>query len=318
MPYKIHTVVPDVVSAGSTDPITDVISSSINNNPQLESIITAGETMATHVILRSQQVACDFSSYAVAQTIDAVSLAPLCIATDNTHVGLVFYLAAIDACGDISASGHRSLTISSGAIVPRRITCDHRGDARMDVDVVVAKTSANNAIVISDANVALPDTDSGGVLYGARLWTLGTIKVANVALDDYTSVEFDLGNTVQTRGTESAIWDEYVEIRHHAPSITIRGIDPEWFKETAGIPIAGAACTHANTIIYLRKRVSGSPAFVADGVAEHIKFTAKGIATVQTAMTGQWDRFAETSLVIQCVYDGTDDPIEVDTTSAIT
>lgn len=306
-----------VVASPGYAVIPDCTSQSITNNPQLDSIITAGETMATHVILRSQRVVADFSTLAVAQAIDSVGLTPLCITTDNSHTGVIFYLASIDQCGAVSSSGHRSLTIKSGAVVPRRLQCDHRGDASISFDVVVAKPTANNAIVISDAD-NLPELDVVDVLVGARLWTLGGMKVGGVTLSNYTSFEIDFGNVVSTRGSQSDLWDTHVEVNTHAPSITIRGIDPTWFKESGGVPIAGLACTHANTIMYLRKRVTGSPAFVADNVAEHIKFTAKGIAVIDSAMSGQMHQFAETSLRIQCLYDGTDSPIEVDTTSAIT
>jgi hypothetical protein len=57
---------------------------------------------------------------------------------------------------------------------------------------------------------------------------------------------------------------------------------------------------------------------VADGTAEHIKFTAKGIASIETAFSGAAHQFTETSLVVRCIKDSSDDPIEVDTTSAIT
>ena len=317
MPYKIHSVVNDTVAAGTPTLIPDCTSQSINNNPQLDAIVTAGQTMATHVILRSQRIAADFDTLAIADAIDSIGFQPLCITTDNTSTGLVFYLSAIDGCGAISASGHRSLTIGSGAVVPRRLSCEHRGDASMSFDVVVAKPSANEAIVISDA-ANLPDLDDNGALYGGQLWTLGKMTVGNVAISEYTSLEIDFGNQVSTRGSQSDLWDSHVEVSTHSPSITIRGIDAEWFKESGGVPIAGLACTHANTIIYLRKRVTGSPAFAADNTNEHIKFTAKGIATIQTAVTGQMHQFTETSLTIQCHYDGTDDPIEVDTTSQIT
>lgn len=312
MPYKIHSVQIDVDSygVGAEQNIPDCISHSLSNNPVIDSIVTAGDTMPRYMSLISHAVGGGFETYAVAKAIDAIGLQPLCIAT-ATEPGVTFYLQKFDQCGSAAASGHRSLLISSGMVVPRRISVDHQGHARISVDVVVAKESANNAIVISDA-ATLPTLSGGGVR-----WTLGSITVGGVALSDYTSVEIDLGNTVSTRGTQSDVFDTYVEVAHHAPTITISGIDPTWFKESGGVPIAGLACTHANTKIHLRKRDTDGQGFIADGTAEHIKFTCKGVAAIQSSHAGQMHSFTSTSLVIRGMYDGTDDPIEVDTTSTI-
>jgi hypothetical protein len=314
MPYKIHSVQIDVDSygVGAEQNIPDCISHSLSNNPVIDAIVTAGDTMPRHLSLISHAISGGFESFAIAKVIDAIGLQPLCIATD-TEPGVTFFLQKFNACGSaVSTNTHRSLLVSSGMIVPRSLTCDHQGHARISVDVIVAKEGANNAIVISDA-ATLPTLTGGGLR-----WTLGSVKVGNISLTDYTSLSIDFGNTVSTRGTQSDVFDAYVEVAHHAPTITVNGIDPAWFKESGGIPIAGLACTHANTIIYLRKRDTDGQGFVADGTAEHIKFTCKGVAAVQAPHGGQMHSFTNTSLVIRGVYDGTDDPIEVDTTSAIT
>ena len=313
MPYKIYCVEIDVdaYGTGAAKQIPDCLSESLSNNPQIDSIITTGETSPTHVSLISQQVAGSFDTHAIASAIDAIGITPMCIAT-ATEPGVTFYLQDFTDCGaPVSGNTHRSLLISGGAVVPRSITADHQGHARMSVDVIVAKDGANDAIIISDV-AALPALTLGGIR-----WTIGKMTVGGVALSDYTSVTIDFGNTVTTRGTQSSIWDTYVEISTHAPTITISGIDPAWFKASGGIPIAGLACTHANTILYLRKRDATATGFVADGTAEHIKFSAKGIAMIQSPMSGGAGRFTDTSLVIRCIKDSVNDPIEYDTTSAI-
>lgn len=312
MPYKIHSVQIDIDSygVGAEKNIQDCISHSLSNNPTIDAAITAGDTMPRHLSLISHAISGGFETFACVAAIDAIGLQPLCIDTD-TEPGFTFFLQKFDACGAAASSGHRSLLISNGMVVPRRLSCDHQGHARLSVDVIVAKESANNAIVISDA-ATLPTLTGAGLR-----WTLGKTVIGGVTLSDYTSLEIDFGNTVSTRGTQSDVFDAYVEVAHHAPTITITGIDPTWFKESGGVPIAGLACTHANTTIYLRKRDTDGQGFVADGTAEHIKFTCKGVAAIQTPFTGQMHQFTTTSLVLRGLYDGTDDPIEVDTTSAI-
>ena len=314
MPYKIHAVEIDVDSFGVASEviIPDCTSEGLQNNPQLDAAIAAGEIQPKHVALVAQKAMGNFTTYQLVTSIDAVGLKALCIDTD-TEPGVTYYLQQFDACGDVSAgSVHRSLKISAGVVVPRRITCDHQGHATMDYDVVIAKETGNDAIVISDV-AAMPTI---GADAGNR-WTLGPADVGGVTLSDYTRLEIDLGNTVETRGTQSDVWDVYVEVRTHAPTITLTGVDPAWFA-AAAIPIDGLACAHADTIMYLRHRASDGTGFVADGTATHIKFTAAGIATVQQPFTGEATRFTDTSIMITCLDDLSNDPIVVDTVSAIT
>jgi hypothetical protein len=314
MPYKIYCVqlhVDQYLLTGAKQ-VPDCISESLSNNPQIDAIITTGETSPTHVSLISQSVSGSFETHAIAAAIDAIGITPMCIAT-STHPGVTFFLQDHDDCGTpVATNTHRSLLISSGAVVPRSLTVSHQGNATLSVDVVAAKESGNDAIVISDA-ATLPALTLGGLR-----WTIGKMTVGGVALSDYTSMTIDFGNTVTTRGTQSSIWDQYIEVSHHAPTITITGVDPAWFKASGGIPIAGLACTHANTIIYLRQRDSTATGFVADGTATHIQFTAKGIAVIQQPMSGGSGKFTDTSLIIRCIKDAVNDPIEYDTTAAIT
>jgi hypothetical protein len=313
MPYKLHCVQIDIddYGVGAEKNIPDCTSAGLSNNPQLEAIITAGNTMPYHAALIAQRVAGSFSTLAVAAAIDAIGLDPLPIDTD-TEPGVTFYLAQYEASGILKTGGaHRSLLVSGGAVVPRRLTCTHQGHATLDVDVIVVKESANNAIVLADT-ASLPTVTGAGLR-----WTLGKVKIGNITLSDYTSVEIDFGNTVTTRGTQSAVWDTYVEVLTHAPSITVRGIDPAWFKESGGIPIAGLSCTHANTVVYFKKRDPTGAGFVADGTAEHISFTACGVATVSDAFQAQSQMLTDTSITVQCRHDGTNTPIVCDTTAAI-
>jgi len=314
MPYKIHAVEIDVDSFGvdSEVVIPDCTSAGLDNAPQIEAIITAAKIQPEHVAMIAQKVMGNFSTFALKTAIDATGLKALCIATDS-EPGVKFYLADYEDCGTVeTGSVHRTLLASAGVVVPRRLTCNHQGHAEISYDVVVTKESGNDAIVISDV-AALPTVADAG-----DRWTLGACDVGGVTLSDYTSIEIDFGNTVETRGSQSDIWDAYVEVRNHAPMITLTGIDPAWFA-AAAVPMAGLACTHANTILYLRHRASDGTGFVADGTATHVKFTAAGVATIKEPFTGDANRFTDTSLEITCYEDDSDnDPIIVTTASAIT
>jgi len=314
VPYKIHAVEIDVDSFGADSAVIvpDCTSEGLENNPQLDAAIAAGEISPKHIALVAQKAMGSFTTYALKTAIDATGLKALCIATDS-EPGVTYYLQKFDDCGSVSTgSVHRSLKVSAGVVVPRRITCDHQGHATIDYDVVITKESGNDAVVISDtADMPTIGSDAG------NRWTLGAWDVGGVTLSDYTRMEIDLGNTVETRGTQSDVWDVYVEVRTHAPTITLTGIDPAWFA-AAAVPIGGLACAHADTVGYLRHRSDDGTGFVADGTATHIKFTAAGIATVQQTFTGEATRFTDTSVLITCLDDTSNDPIVVNTASAIT
>lgn len=313
MPYKIHAVEIDVDSFGvdSEVIVPDCTSESLQHNPTLDSAIAAGEVSPKHIAHVAQSIMGSFTTFALPTAIDGTGLKALCIVT-TTEPGVTMYLQKHDACGDVSTSGHRSLKASAGVVVPRRITCDHQGHAQIEYDIVVAKKDANDAIIITDT-ATMPTIPAAA---GSR-WTLGSCSIGGNTLTDYTRLEVDLGNTVETRGAESDIWDAYIEVRTHAPTITLTGIDPTWFA-AATVPIGGLACTHANTTIYLRKRSDDGTGFVVDGTAEHISMTAAGLAVPQQTVSGEPTRFSEATIQLTCLDDGSNDPIVIDTATAIT
>ena len=78
----------------------------------------------------------------------------------------------------------------------------------------------------------------------------------------------------------------------------------------------GVQATHANTSFYLRHRTRTG--FVADATETHILFTAAGLAHFTEPFTASGTEAGEATLVIETENDGTNDPIVIDTTSAIT
>lgn len=314
MPYKLFCVEFDTdTEAGTPVAIPDCMSGQLMNNPQLESEITADEIQPKATALVGMSTTGSFDTWAIPSIVDLTGLQPYCIAS-TSQPGFLMYLQKFGACGTaLATSVHRSLLIGSGMLVPKRITCDHRGNARIFYDIAVVKDGANNALVISDT-ADMPTVTGGGIR-----WGIDSIKIGNITLSDWTSIEIDLGNSVSTRGSQASVYDQYVESVSHAPVITVTGIDPAWFKESGGVPEAGLACTQANTIIYFSKRDTSGIGYVLDATAEHLKLTAAGMAFVTQVFNGDSQRYGETAIQLKCVEDGSgNDPIVIDTSSAIT
>lgn len=225
--------------------------------------------------------------------------------------GLSFY-AQKNAFGGARASGsvHRKYNFADGIAVPRTLSCDYQGDASLDAEVVARYDGSNDPIVVTDSSaLGTAPTDD-------ERFTLGPLEVFGKTLTHWRGLEIDFGIMLRILGADSDIWPTFVGIQTVAPTLTLRGIDIEWLKST-NIPLTGAAATHANTEVWLKKRTQGST-FVADTTAEHIKFTAAGIAYIGEAGSASGSDPSEVTLVIECRDDGSNDPLVVDTSAAIT
>jgi hypothetical protein len=226
--------------------------------------------------------------------------------------GMMLYGQAADEGATFKAgANHRQYNVNDGIVYPRRLTCDHQGDAEIEFEVVTRYDGSNDPITESDS-VSLPTAATDN-----ESFTLGSATVGNVTIGQITRLEIDFGIMARSIGADSDIWDTHSSIRAIEPKITLTGTDIEWLKST-NIPRTGQVATHANSIIYLRKRSTGATGFVANGTSEHIKFTADGFAVIENVFDDQDDDPAEVSLELTCRYDGTNAPITVDTTSAIT
>ncbi|HUX15039.1 MAG TPA: hypothetical protein VMW52_01115 [Phycisphaerae bacterium] len=268
---------------------------------------TSGEVYRRFLALYSQRVAPGFTTRAIAAALAACGPLGTDLATSN----LEFY-AQKHADGSTRASGavHRKFLFDGGILVPRMLNVAHRGDAELTYDAVIKAIGANDPVTITD-NSTLP-----AGLVDTERYTLGPVKIGNVTLNQKMNLAIDFGIEAVGESADSDIWDTLVSIVASITRITLTGNDVAWLKST-NIPLTGKAATHANTIIYLRKRAHAAT-FVADETEEHIKLTADGMAIVDNPLDASGNAAATTSLVLETRYDGTNAPLTVDTASAIT
>lgn len=301
---KIH---PDGASAVI---LPDLLHFELPMNSKMNAELVASSPSPLHVALNEVKPVLSGSTFAIATFLDTVGVSGLCI-TASTNTGATAFWQRFKACGTADSSGHRSQQIKGGLLIPKEITCDNRGDARLSFDLIVIKTSGAAAVILDDS-ATLPT-----VAVASARWTLGPIKINNVALADYTGITINFGNTVEAMGTASDVYDSRVSVATHAPTITIRGIDPTWFG-SAGVPIGGAAVPVSTDYVMLRKRSQDGSSFVADGTAEHILFTPAGLAGIGVGGRADAQRVSETELMITLAKDSSgNNPLVVDTTAAI-
>lgn len=269
---------------------------------------TSGEPYPRFQSVVAQKPAATFSTMAIAAALDLCGSLGESIA--DLAAGLILY-ATKHADGSTRSAGatHRKFTAVQGVVYPQQLTIDHQGDATLSYAVAPTWDGTNDPIVETDS-VALPTADTD-----LERFSIGPVSIGGVTLAQLRSVQIDFGINVAAEGADSEIFDRFAGIVDINPVITLRGIDLEWLKST-NIPRAGQVGTQANTTIYLRKRATGST-FVADATEEHISLAAAGLAYITDAMSGSGNQAAECGLVMNVKYDGTNNPLTIDTTAAI-
>jgi len=215
--------------------------------------------------------------------------------------GLIVWMAKMDGNGIAAGAAHRKLTIKSGVLVPRTLTCASNTDASLSYEAVITYDGTNSPIAIQDGQ-NLP-----GLQMDNDKYSLGPITLESIAFGDVESLTIDFGIGVETKSPDSYIWPKRATIQTTVPKLSLKGDDPEWFKSTA-IPIDGKAITHANTKLYLRKR--DGQGFEPNGNSVHTKFTAAGTAHIPNPFSAGLAEAGETDLECVCHEDtNNNDPI---------
>lgn len=289
--------------------ISGITTQGLQTGSEVEQEATSGEVYARFAALTAQNPTGRFATYHLATALANIGLAGLSIA--GLANGLNLFEQKHAAGGTrAGAASHRKQNLTEGIIVPRTLTCTHgpNQSASITYEVIATWDGSNDPVTITES-VSLPGAEADD-----ERFALGPMSIGAISLPQIRQFEIDFGiNAVAER--DGDVWPTFVSIETIMPRITLRGIDPEWFKST-NIPLAGKPGTHANTILYLRKRADGGT-FVANGTAQHIKFTAAGLAYIDDAFEATGSGAGESSLVMPLRYDGTNAPLTFNTASAI-
>lgn len=289
--------------------IGGIESANIRSQVEHKADPTSGEIYPRHQAITAIKPVADFSSYCVADCLNAVPLTGTSISAMASGVDIYAY-AHVHGAGRGGVSLHRKYTIADGMVIPAKISCDHRGDALMTCNILSTWDGTNAPVIETDlVTVATQGGDD-------ERFTIGEVVLGSVTIADIRSFELDFGITANTEGADSDIYDTHVSISECRPVLTLRGIDVEWLKST-NIPLVGKVATHATTTVYLRKRLQTAAGYVADGTAEHIKYTIDGLMWVEDIISVRGAGPAECSLKLAARFDGTNAPLVLDTASAI-
>lgn len=309
--HSRHAVILDTAAEG-VSPVTlgATIRLMARLAAEVSRIRTTGEIYPRHIAINSLAPDAEIESYALQDWLDEIALTGKAITADGDNDGLELYFQKFDEDAGPAGSGHRVLTMKKGLIVPDSISVSHQQDATIKYRALIVWDGTNLPIVVGDS-ATLPSTPNDN-----ERFTIGPVTFGGVAITQVTQININFGVIARVLGEDSDVYPTRVEIRGIEPTISITTTDATIMK-TGGVPLNGLACTHANTAIYLRKRAQSAAHFVADATAEHLKFTAYGIATCETADEQGGDEPASATITLPCAFDGTNTPLTIDTTSAL-
>jgi hypothetical protein len=284
----------------------------IRTGAEVRQQATSGEVFARFQALYAINAMADFETEQLAVALGACALTGTALTSAAPFVAY----AQKNAEGGTRTSGsaHRKYTINEGIVIPRRLTCEHQGDAKLHYEVLATYDGTNEPVVVSESQSLPSVTD-------AERFTIGAITLADAdgvttyTLPQVKRIEIDFGIAAETVGADSDIYPTSCRIVEIQPSIRLTGIDSEWWKSNV-IPLTGRNIQNSGTKIYLRKRAAGG-SFTSDATAEHIKFAAAGMAVVE-GFDSSGNALDEVSVYFPLKFDGSNNPITINPASAIT
>jgi len=290
--------------------ISGVTSQGLDTGSQVDAEVTGAEVYPRWYALTGQNPGGRFATHHLATALTNIGMTGLSIASLQSGLELILQKHA-EGGMRAGALSHRIYGMTEGLIVPGTISCLHGPGQHASVDyrIVLTWDGSNEPFTVTDSQT-LPTAEDDDERFAIGPWFVG-----GVTIDHLRGVTIDCGVNVVTEGGDGDLYPTFASIPTITPVLRLNGIDPEWLK-AANIPLTGKVGTHANTIGYFRKR--SATGFVANATAQHIKFTAAGLAYIENAFDASGVAAAECSLVMPLRYDGTNAPLTINTASAIT
>jgi hypothetical protein len=297
-----------VVDQTTDEAIYGIQSFAVNMNPAVRKQVATGSRYPTTASLDSLSPVISFTTAHLKQAMDQLGLGGKCIATPIT--GLDFYVQLQSCEGPAAGSVHRKYRVPLGIIVPRTFQVDHRGDATMSYDVLATYDGTNAPVTITD-NVALPaPTLPANVTKDDRYTMDKMVFKAIPSVEGKRSISIDFGTQTSSEGADSLPYDTVQAITSVNPVLTVSGVDIQW-AETL-FTVLGTSVVNASPIdVYLKKRN------IANATAQHIRLRIQGLANFDQLVSATPDSPGTTSFRVDCLEEGANAPIVVNTAIAI-
>ena len=304
MAYKAHAL-----KLGSNW-IGGILNSQFTNQANLQVDPTAGSPYPQITSIAEVNAGFKFTSYNVAAALSAIGFLGLPLA-----VGTVAELYEIlnDDNGFISAGAtHRKVSFNAGRVIWRTITCQNRQDAQIEIEVIPMSSDGLTNPATFTESVTVPT-----VVDSAR-HTIASVQLGSISMGCVLDLRIDSGFQISAEACNSNMFDTRMALTSIIPKITVTTLNSQLVGSTAGkINITGAAATHPNTAIKLRKRIAKTGTFVADATAEHISITSDGIIVPTQPFSANNNQDGTAQFELTSSFDGTNLPLVINAASAL-
>lgn len=218
-----------------------------------------------------------------------------------------FYFLQKAHGGNFAAgSVHEKHTFNDGLVIPRRLSASHGAEATIDIEVFVTWDGTNDPWIIAD-NVALPSNSQ----VVTEKFTLGPMSLGS-ALYDLRELSIDTQIKEFVDGHSGEPYPRFACMMERDIQVSIKSMDL-----SIANTIGEIGSSQSSLELYLTKMTANSAARVANATAEHIQFAVGGSYTYVDQISASSGQQAELSAMICPVWDGTNEPIVVDTTATI-
>lgn len=262
---KLHTKTAQAAAAVHVDGITD---QGLNSSLQTRVEGSDGIAYNTYGALVSGAPVGRFTTNGFKTLMDECGLTGMLIDADVTHPGVVMYFQKMAQGGTREAADgslHISVTVANGLMVLRSVSLPHQGTGTVSGEIIARKSGATDPLTFDEA----ADLDDGVYPATDVVHTLGPVDFNGTTIDGLQNAEIDFGIALETAAADSDVYPTFVGIRKIQPSITLSGVHADVL---ATLTEHGVYYIAEQITLYAKKRDEGGT-FVADGTAEHIKFT---------------------------------------------
>lgn len=263
----------------------------------------SGSLYTTFGAINFQAPKPQFTTKSISLAIPAMGQTGICINSDVSHPGVALYGEAKGDCqeGEPGSGDHLQYLIDLGLMVPITLQGSRRDDMTLSVEID-AITDGTNAPFAQDNTATLPTSVDDSV------FVIGAMRIGNLVWTDVRSMSLNFGiQRIEDEPQLGGIWPYRSGRTRAEPVMTITARDPTQVDDAA-VPLLGVEATHANTILYFKKRKNRAT-FELDAATVHGKLTMAGIVVAQQAFSASGRAPAETTFEIHGVHDGTNAPL---------
>lgn len=275
-------------------------------DPGIEEIVECADGNVDYefaaVLLQSPKLG--FSSEAIKRALDIAGIGGYSIAAAAD-----FYLQKI-AQGGTRTGGASSVKISGskGLLVPTRITCQDKQLAQIQMMAAMVSSDGTTAPIAVTTGQSMPSTTTYD-----QAFVNGPISVNGTTIEGIKNLVIDFGIEPIIEHGSGEAYPTFVGILKRQPRISFSTTDAA-FANTIGMFANQSA---SDSMVYLRKVAAGGTR-VANGTSEHIGIAIDaGMIFTRKLPSGDERGIQLTEVDIVPTWDGTNDVLAIDTTSAI-